>query len=47
MSIWSLPLIVAIVGGLVYALPIPWTKATELGRLSFVVGLLAFLLGKH
>jgi len=41
-----LPLLICIIGALVYALSVN-PKIAELGRLSFWVGLLAFLLGSH
>jgi len=41
-----LPLLVAIIGVLMYALCVN-PKLAEIGRLSFWVGLLAFLLGSH
>jgi hypothetical protein len=42
----NLPLIVALVGLVVYVLPPPVPgKLTELGRISFFAGLLVYLLG--
>jgi hypothetical protein len=40
-----LPLIVCLAGLTLYLLPLKEAKVTEIGRLSFAVGLLAVLLG--